>query len=62
MFKYGLLKQVHIGVNGLMSGSGQKKRQEVYFSAMLILDKMLAKYHFHVKIEGIFHEIQCNIY
>ena len=29
---------------------------------MLILDKILAKYHFHVKIEEIFHEIQCNIY
>ena len=29
---------------------------------MLILHKILAKYHFHVKIEEIFHEIQCNIY
>lgn len=29
---------------------------------MLILDKMLVKYHFYVKIEEIFHEIQCNIY
>lgn len=62
MFKYGLLKQVHIGVNGLMVEVGKEKGKEVYFSAMLILDKMLAKYHFHVKIEGIFHEIQCNIY
>lgn len=40
-----------------MSGSGPKKKaQEVHSPEMLILDKILAKPQFYVKIEEIFHE------
>lgn len=36
---------------------GQKKANEIHLPAMLILDKSLAKFQLHAKIEEIFHEI-----